>query len=90
MRKYSVYNPITGDYSMVDTEGEAQALFIDVLMAYSQTHFHDNPYSIVDIAEDGSEVWTTPAGRELILGEVKARLQGKLETYDWGQVEVAA
>lgn len=90
MRKYAVYNPLTGISTMADSEEEAKALFLDVLMEFCKSHFHDNPYSIVDVAEDGSEVWTTAGGRELIQGELKLRLQGKLETYNWGQVEVTA
>ena len=54
-RKYIVYNPGTGENTYADTEQAARELFLQNLVDFAAPYFHDTPYTIADIDDEGVE-----------------------------------
>ena len=63
--KYKILNPVTGQYDTFDTfDACADELGIRAWEFYL-LHTHHNPYTVVEINDDGSETWRNPTGDEL-------------------------
>jgi hypothetical protein len=62
MKKFAVLNPLDGTYTYTDTETERDKLVAKFAFDLYRNHVHDAPYSIVEVAEDGSEKWFTISG----------------------------
>lgn len=66
---YKVHNPYTGLYTDVDTIEDLQsALAVEAWRAY-MTMTHGQPFSVVTINADGTQVWRTPNGNEIPAAE---------------------
>ena len=62
---YKVHNPYTGLYTDVDTIEELRsALAAEAWRAYT-TLTHGQPFSVVTINADGSQVWRNPQGDDI-------------------------
>lgn len=64
--KYSVINPTNGENVLYDTKEEALAAFWDLVMYMVNMHFHNTPYVLVDIDDNGVETWRNVDGEEVI------------------------
>ena len=64
MIKYAILNPANGTYTFATTEAEREELLRKFAMEFYLSHVHGVPYSIVEVAEDGSEQWRAPAAGE--------------------------
>lgn len=62
MQKFAVYNPLDGMYKLFDTIEETVVAATEVAFAMYSNYVHDAPFSVVDIADNGAETWSTPAG----------------------------
>lgn len=63
--KYKILNPLTGQYDTFDTfDACADELGIRAWEFYL-LHTHHNPYTVVEVNDDGSETWRNPTGEEL-------------------------
>lgn len=76
MQKFAVYNPLDGSSVLFDTIEETVAAATDVAFAMYLNYVHDAPFSLVDIAEDGAETWSTPDG---VVIDSPAQIKAKLE-----------
>lgn len=63
--RYAVFNTQDGTYTKYDTEQEALENFWINLLAFAYPYFHNTPYSIIKVLEDGSEEWQN-AKQEII------------------------
>jgi hypothetical protein len=61
---YKIFNPVTGEYSTVDTKEACIEKVGELACNFYLSHTHNNPYSIVTINEDGSETWRAANGTE--------------------------
>lgn len=76
MKKYAVFNPADGLYTQVDTIEEAVAKSAEIACAFFLEHTHNNPFSVVQIAENGDETWYLASGEMM---DSPAQIQAKLE-----------
>lgn len=79
MRKFAVFNPTDGSYKKFDSIEDTLAEASDVAFIIYMRHVHENPFSIIEVAEDGTEIWSTPNGEIHDSPEViKAKLETKI------------
>lgn len=64
MIKYAVLNPLDGTYTFATDVQERDAIARQRAWDFYLLHVHGVPYSIVEVAEDGSEQWRAPAAGE--------------------------
>jgi hypothetical protein len=57
MIKYAIFNPLNGQYEYVDTVEQCQQTMANTAYGFYMLHSHNNPASIVEYFEDGSEKW---------------------------------
>jgi len=77
MKKYTVLNPMTGLYQDAETIDECLNLVSQTAYNLLLNHTHEQPYSIVEINDDGSETWRNPAGEEILSpAQIKANIKG--------------
>lgn len=76
---YKILNPITGEYITVETVEACTEALADAAIYTLNKFTQDAPYSVVDINEDGSQVWRNPQGQETVnLEELTAKLKLKI------------
>lgn len=84
MRKYGVFNTLTGLTERVDTLDQAAEVIASVVAEAVMLMRSRCPITVIDIADDGSEMWMNGDGIEIPNAEVQAQAQAKLRTkYDW-------
>lgn len=64
MIKYAIFNPTNGTYTFATDVQERDAIARQRAWEFYLSHVHGVPYSIVEVAEDGSEQWRAPAAGE--------------------------
>jgi hypothetical protein len=62
---FKVFNPLTGRYVDATTQQELKTLLAQTAWEFFLAHTHSTPYSVVDIAADGSETWTSANGTSI-------------------------
>lgn len=62
---YKILDPTLGGYKDAATLEECQQLFAQTAFDFYMHHVHGVPYSICEVADDGSEVWRSPSGDEI-------------------------
>lgn len=78
MKKYSVLNPTTGLYQDAETLDECLDLVSETSYNLLLNYTHNQPYSVVEIHDDGSETWRNPAGEEILSpAQIKANIKGR-------------
>lgn len=55
--KFAIINPATGTYEFVATKSELTETIATMAFEFFLLHTHGNPVSLVEVLEDGSEVW---------------------------------
>jgi hypothetical protein len=60
--KYAVYDPATGENTLVDSKEEAALLYWERMIELSKQYFHNTMWMTVEQNEDGSEVWKNENG----------------------------
>lgn len=60
MIKYAILDPRDGTYTFTTDEQERDALTRQYAWEFYLSHVHGVAYSIVQVAEDGSEQWRAP------------------------------
>jgi hypothetical protein len=77
---FKVLNPMTGVYVDANTAEECVAKMSEIALTLYLEHVHQQPYSVVDKLEDGSEVWRSSAGVEIANqdGLIRATLQNAI------------
>jgi len=65
MKKFAVLNPLDGSYVYTDNETERDKLIAQMAFNLYKNHVHDAPYSIIEVAEDGSEKWYAILGYDI-------------------------
>jgi hypothetical protein len=76
---YKIFNPTTGEYATAETVDACAEVLADAAMYLLNNFTHNSPYSVVDINEDGSQVWRNPQGEEIVnLEELTAKLKLKI------------
>ena len=83
MQKFAVLSPMTGDYTQFDTlelaVSQASQLAVEMFMQ----HVHNAPISVVNVAEDGSETWSSSYGMEGLSPEqVRAALDTRVKQME--------
>jgi hypothetical protein len=63
--KFALIDPQNGTYSYFDSEQEVLQEFYVRMIRFAYPYFHNVPYSIVQINDDGNEIWSTPNGDPL-------------------------
>ena len=63
---YKVLNPLNGEYLTANTAEECVEFVADLAVNLVNNLTHNAPYSIVEINEDGSQIWRNPAGEEMV------------------------
>lgn len=87
MRKYGVFNTLTGLTERVDTLDQA----IDALAAIVAENVilirSRCPITVIDIAEDGVETWRGADNLEIPKSEIEVRAALQLRSrYDWADL----
>lgn len=54
---YKIFNPSSGQYLDVLTKEECQTLLAKTAFDFYMDHVHGNPFTIVEINDDGSQTW---------------------------------
>lgn len=62
MKVYKVFDPISGSYVQCDTKQVAHDVIASMALNYWLEHCHNQPYSVVEILEDGMTIWRNPEG----------------------------
>jgi hypothetical protein len=55
--KYAIINPLTGENVIALDAKEAVEKAVDMAIDFFYAHTHNNPFTIVETLEDGSEKW---------------------------------
>lgn len=77
--QYAVFNPASGIYDRASTTEERNILIAQIAYNYFLSHGTSMPYSVVEINEDGSEIWRNPQGEEIENGDV---IMEYIKTYN--------
>ena len=78
MKKYSVLNPTTGSYQDAETLDECLDLVSEIAYNLLLNYTRNQPYSVVEIHDDGSETWQNPAGEEILSpDQIKLNIKGR-------------
>jgi hypothetical protein len=80
---YAIFNPAVGLYERVEGVDERNKKFIQVMHDFYLQHGHAQPFSIIEVNEDGAETWRTPQGEEtldlnILIEEQRALLEALL------------
>ena len=62
MKKYAIFNPLNGQYSYVENIEECQQIMANTAYNFYVYYSNNNPLSIVEYFEDGSEKWSNSDG----------------------------
>lgn len=60
--KYAVYDPVTGENTIVDAKEDAIQLYWSRMIEVSKPFFHNTMWMTVEQYEDGSEIWKNENG----------------------------
>ena len=63
--KYKILNPMTGQYDTFDTFDDCANELGARAWEFYLLHTHYNPYTVVEVNDDGSETWRNPTSDEL-------------------------
>ena len=63
--KYAVYDPSENKYFYFETKDEAIKYFWKAMFNFSYCYFHNTPFSVVEINDDGSESWKSADGSDM-------------------------
>lgn len=66
---YKIFNPATGEYDPAATEEECKQKLARRAWEFYFSYAHGTPYSIVEVHNNGTEIWRNPAGEEIISPE---------------------
>jgi hypothetical protein len=63
--KYKILNPLTGQYDTFDTFDACANELGARAWEFYLLHTHYNPYTVIEVNDDGAETWRNPTGDEL-------------------------
>lgn len=66
MIKYAVLNPANGTYTYCDTIEQRDNLIVTTALNFFLSTVNNAPYSVVEINQDGSEIWSSPTGEKVM------------------------
>ena len=79
---YKILNPATGEYEPAATLDECTTKLSDIVWKFYLGYAHQQPYSIVEVHDDGSETWRNPAGDEIASPEeILQKIKQKATDY---------
>jgi hypothetical protein len=93
MKKFAVFNPTDGSYKKFDSIEDALAEASDVAFNIYMRHVHETPFSTIEVAEDGTEIWRAPNGDihdspELIKAKLEVKIRKMKAFADAGVIPV--
>lgn len=62
---YKILNPLNGEYVTANSADECFSFMADIALNLLTNYTHGAPYSVVDINEDGTQIWRNPQGDEI-------------------------
>jgi hypothetical protein len=80
--KYAYIHPITREYIYTETREQLQdALAQHAAQVYADHYCNGQPYTIVEVQEDGSEKWYAPTGEQVMTAaEIEAQIK-RLQSF---------
>ena len=63
---YKILNPATGEYEPAATLEECLDKVSTRAVEFYKHHTHNNPYSVVEVHDNGTEIWRNPDGNEIL------------------------
>lgn len=89
--KYAYINNDTREYMYANSKEELkEALATQAAKVYSSHYCNGEPYTIVEVLEDGSEKWYTPTGEQrLTATEIEAQIKQMDSFANAGEIPVA-
>jgi hypothetical protein len=88
--KYAYINPTTREYQYAETREALQdALAQHAAETYVSHYCNGEPYTIVEVQEDGSEKWYTPTGEaRMTAAEIETKIKQMRSFADAGEIPV--
>lgn len=65
MKKYAIFNPLNGQYTYTESLEECKFEMANTAYNFYISHSHNNPVSIVEYFEDGTEKWQNGDGTNI-------------------------
>lgn len=86
--KYAYINPTTREYQYAETREALQdALAQHAAETYVSHYCNGEPYTIIEVQEDGSEKWYTPTGEaRMTAAEIKAKMKAAASFANAGEI----
>jgi hypothetical protein len=86
--KYAYLNPTTREYLYVETREALQdALAQQAAETYVSHYCNGEPYTVVEVLEDGSEKWYTPTGEaRMTAAEIEAKIKAAESFANAGEI----
>ena len=80
--KYAVYDPKTGENTIVEYREDAVKLFWQRMIELARPYFHDTAYMTIEVNEEtGAETWYNDAGQVIDRPRTAAEIQAQLEEF---------
>jgi hypothetical protein len=57
MQQIALLNPMVGHYEYFDDKDSAKQRFSELMLEFFLSHTHQEPFSMVEIDEDGIQTW---------------------------------
>lgn len=74
--KYAVYDPTTGENTLVDNKEDAILLFWQRMIEFAKPYFHDTAYMTIKINDEtGAETWYNDVNDEINRPKTSAEIQ---------------
>ena len=78
---YKIFNPTTGEYEPAASLEECRAKTAEKIYNFYLTYAHNSPYSVVEVNDDGTEIWRNPHGDEILSPEqIQAEILKQMPT----------
>lgn len=80
--KYAVYDPVTGENTIIDNREDAVKLFWMRMIDFSRQYFHDTAYMTIEEDSDtGTQTWYNDAGLVIDRPRTAAEIEVMLQQY---------
>ena len=89
---YAVLNPMDGQYKKHNSLEEAVAYAGELAVSFFLSHTHDQPLSVVDVNDDGSETWSSAYGQaglspEQVIEQLKNYVTQAMAAHNAGTIQ---
>ncbi len=89
---YKILNPLNGEYVTANDFEECTQFAADIALNLLTHYTHGAFYSVVDINEDGTQIWRNPQGEEIadpikVKEKIKQQIGGAMTSIPVTPVE---